>query len=540
MTPPDPDKFNKFILSNAYGNIVSVGFAKKNISGQETDIPAIVFTVENKLPTDELKNRRIKRLPKKIIIDGQEYISDVVQGSVRRLACEDCYTQVRTPAGRDLRDGFQDPNEQYRYPDDTREKMFIYRGATRPVRGGASISVIPDSGNPNDPVMKIDGNYQISYFGGGTLGFIAVDSLTKNLVGVTNAHVGAVVDTDDKAAFSARGRASTIFRSRVYNTLNLKVYQEFQSAQAVEWMRRRLQNEQVHYYENFVLPKYWWKYLNIGQTKRYFPFKRNGESRIDCALLELITRNETEEVSLPNVPFDYADPNFEQVPAIRWQADARVVVPEINWQILGFPHGQKYFPFASTSEILSLPNNTNIKYFIAGRTTGAKGLPGEMIESETAYNNATCKYLVKSVSRSVKISQGTAKNGKGITTTISPSIELEWSGCPNADPSQPGDSGSAVLALLDGVWKIIGLLYGGYTEPPYTAIICRIDHIASLMKIEPYYGQELTGTPTATPRDTIIVKNMHSVSSFVHKTNKKTYYQVGTTTQAANTNKLPI
>jgi hypothetical protein len=61
------------------------------------------------------------------------------------------------------------------------------------------------------------------------------------------------------------------------------------------------------------------------------------------------------------------------------------------------------------------------------------------------------------------------------------------------DPIAGGDSGSALIADFNGVWKIIGLVFAGGTIVQagvtyYVGVACRIDEIANIMQIEAWDG----------------------------------------------------
>ena len=47
------------------------------------------------------------------------------------------------------------------------------------------------------------------------------------------------------------------------------------------------------------------------------------------------------------------------------------------------------------------------------------------------------------------------------------------------------DSGSALAAYIDGVWKIIGLCFAGST---YYGMACRIDNVAAQLNISAWDG----------------------------------------------------
>jgi hypothetical protein len=169
-------------------------------------------------------------------------------------------------------------------------------------------------------------------------------------------------------------------------------------------------------------------------------------------------------------------------------------------------------------------------------------LPGEMLAGSSIFNDASCRFTVSSVTNSAQIKHGLTSTGSNLNSVVSPNLILRWRSTCGTQfySSLGGDSGSAVLARFNNIWKIIGIHYGaGLNNGEYMSFVSRIDHIAPLLRIEPYYGQTLN-TGREAPTNTIIVKNKHSLSSFRHNTDGRTYYQVGTTTETANLTNLPI
>jgi hypothetical protein len=93
-------------------------------------------------------------------------------------------------------------------------------------------------------------------------------------------------------------------------------------------------------------------------------------------------------------------------------------------------------------------------------------------------------------------------------------------------PCASGDSGSALIANFDGVWKIIGLVFAGNSVE---GIACRIDRVADSMKIKAWLGTENPLLSTGTP-DIIVTKTTDASAGSVIKTyNGKTYFQCGLT-----------
>jgi hypothetical protein len=127
-------------------------------------------------------------------------------------------------------------------------------------------------------------------------------------------------------------------------------------------------------------------------------------------------------------------------------------------------------PFASTSEI----NNALVgDYPLAssGRSTGAK-------------MNSPCGLVVNSLGAITYV--GPFYDNGGYETPLF--NDLIAFSRENADcnyPIYPGDSGSGLLANIDGTWKIIGLCFAGSNTMGYA---CRIDHVASQLGIQSWDG----------------------------------------------------
>ena len=128
---------------------VGVMFGNKIRNGEYTGEPSIVFTVEKKLPLSEIPSDQI--LPSSVEIDGVTYNTDVFEsGIIETFACPSsvtsgCYSWQTVAPGN--------------------------RGTIRPLKGGVSLTS-----------QNLQGTV-------GTLGFLAVDTATGALVGVTNNHV---------------------------------------------------------------------------------------------------------------------------------------------------------------------------------------------------------------------------------------------------------------------------------------------------------------------------------------------------------------
>lgn len=209
----DQDTINeltKHYLSNTSANIVGVGYAKKTVGGKLTDEDAIVFTVKNKKPLEEIPENEI--LPSKIQVGDRLLPTDVEQGVYRMV--QSCPSDFYT---------WQNPST----PPGNRNQF-------RPLQGGVSVTNYTNLSN---------------YVG--TLGFLAVDTQTDSLVGVSNNHVLV------KNAFLASERQVIGVHTSIYNNF---------VTQPNDGSNRGLQN-------------------SIGLVKRYVPISGSPEfNTVDAAL----------------------------------------------------------------------------------------------------------------------------------------------------------------------------------------------------------------------------------------------------------------
>ena len=169
-------------------------------------------------------------------------------------------------------------------------------------------------------------------------------------------------------------------------------------------------------------------------------------------------------------------------------------------------------PFASTSEI----NNALVgDYPLAssGRSTGAK-------------MNSPCGLVVNSLGAITYVGPF-HDNGAYETPLFNDLIAFSRENADCNYPIYPGDSGSGLLANIDGTWKIIGLCFAGSNTMGYA---CRIDHVASQLGIQSWDG---TSKPFI-DINSIDIKAVPGTST--DKTidcNGTTYWQMGS---ANNTN----
>jgi hypothetical protein len=186
------------------------------------------------------------------------------------------------------------------------------------------------------------------------------------------------------------------------------------------------------------------------------------------------------------------------------------------WQPIGTTDYTGFLTFATTSEIDNLLN-TNPRLYSTGRTTGPKGY------SDTA----TCRLRVKSVGNFWSV------GGTQEETDIMQWGDLIEYGYEDGSNGAVlgGDSGSALLADISGVRKIIGLVFAGNGN---IGLASRIDRVASEMNIRAWDGTYNTALPTTSSgafAGSAVVTDPHNIlagqTSIVY--NGKTYYQAGFT-----------
>ena len=151
--------------------------------------------------------------------------------------------------------------------------------------------------------------------------------------------------------------------------------------------------------------------------------------------------------------------------------------------------------FATTEEIDDLINN-NYEFYSVGRTTGAKGegvTKLKFLSYDTVYVNNN---LTSSTERLCRYDECISYIASANTTT-------NGNGC--YYPINSGDSGSALLANIDGTVKIIGLCFAGSTSGSVDGYFtigraCRIDRVVEELNISAFTGQSINYSDTTIPQ----------------------------------------
>jgi hypothetical protein len=541
----DLSQLYKYLGTSKFGRITNISFAKKIINGLETDQDCICFSVETKLSPIELQNKKINLIPKKITFDGTTYPTDIVIGGFAiPQACTDCDVVTRSPASRMPACGIPGYTAAYgcsatsTFDDATRNVLNEYRRPHRPVVGGISVTSI-EQPDPEVPVVY-GATSAPNLTSNGTLGFIAVDSLTKTLVGVSNSHVMATKGAARPGYNAYYRTTANKFQNEKYDFRDLGAFQaanrDFASWIAID-MRQRTNN--VAYFHGLastgtntyvnLVADYWNNYWRIGTFKRYIPYKLSANTVVDCAIFDL-----------SNVFTQLVTTSFTTTGGrLQVARNAQVADPFTSWTILGFPHTQRYFPFATTQEINNLINISTPEIFIAGRSSGARGLGQALNANLSIYRDNDCQFRVAQTNFQASMLDGKRSDNTDLTTNFNNCLRIVYRNC-SQPPLQGGDSGSAVLANINGIWKIIGLVFASVESGTLAGslIASRIDEIAPLLQIEPYMGQPLQPQPTSFgAAESLIIRNKQSLTNFIY--NGKTYFQAGLTDQAHNLSSIP-
>ena len=172
------------------------------------------------------------------------------------------------------------------------------------------------------------------------------------------------------------------------------------------------------------------------------------------------------------------------------------------------------FDFATTNEIDEIILNSDIKLYSTGRSTGSKGELNEMqlrvagvfggvlVNFQNQYQNQPTA-LVDNI-----FFYGFSNDG----------IVCDYAVC-------KGDSGSALIAEINGKYKIIGLIWGGDTNPGGYGIASRIDHIASALNIGPWTGQTDVNFSDVSKAEIYIVDDVNDIKTL--NIDGKNFWQIG-------------
>lgn len=220
------------------------------------------------------------------------------------------------------------------------------------------------------------------------------------------------------------------------------------------------------------------EYDYIGYPKRYVPISENGTNTVDGALF-----------TIKSSITDQSSSSQSQL------------------------SGSYAMPFATTTEIENLSSNETSIYSV-GRTTGPKG--------------ENCPLVIFGIG-SVDI----YFNKQNVETVVTFSNTLFYKFADDSNlPVFSGDSGSALIADIDGSKKIAGLVFAGNgnrdVNNPISTIgaACRIDEVAEQLNISPWDGSNIDTSSDLPDYSYILTPLTDTRTSIV--SGDKTFYLAGT------------
>jgi len=232
------------------------------------------------------------------------------------------------------------------------------------------------------------------------------------------------------------------------------------------------------------------------------------------------------------------------VDAAIFSLDASVVSSTISWRQVGLDSVvADHLPFATTGEIDTLLT-VNPQLYSSGRTTGPKGgatCPLKLFELGSTFS---INYKMQGPCEPANISGCTTIIMENAIGYFKPPVEhpetqdpAEYGYCCN--PVRGGDSGSALIADIGGIIKVIGLVFagggsscdGGNNSYTY-GYACRIDEVASQLGITSWDKEDLL---QFVKTSTIEYRTEPGGSSDKTKScDGKTFWQVGLTNTLDN------
>lgn len=316
----------------------------------------------------------------------------------------------------------------------------------------------------------------------GTLGLFCIDNADGTIIGLTNAHVA------------------------VYNSLVVNDSQR-------NWIREQI--NPYNTYEPFNDDEI--NSLNISASPRVSTVIGLGNNQ--SSLLSIATIKRYQPISTSNNNF--IDVTIVQPDKTLLDANSYKIFEPIG----SIEYGD-FLPFASTNEIDNLLIS-NPRLYSTGRTTGPKGFGV----------SASCRLRVRDLGLSATIQgDGYSLPGSNQSVTFDDTIEYEYED-QSLGPAQPGDSGSILLADINGTRKVIGLVFA--IRGDRIAVACRIDRIAEDMNIRAWDNTvNFSAIPSVKNAAGILLNRLDSRAgntSIIF--NNKRYYQVGFT---RNTNYLTL
>jgi len=284
----------------------------------------------------------------------------------------------------------------------------------------------------------------LPYLSVGTLGFLAIDKDDDTIVGVTNNHV--LIDD----AFLAIERKNPNVKTNISGDFVTHPNEPF----------------------DYGLGN------TIGVVKKYVPI-----------ISEVYKSKDDVEIKPDNL-VDVALTTIDEG-----------MIDEDSWKQKGLEleleTSASGFPFATTDEINEViypSGGTGTDYYLysAGRTSGAKGHLSTKLFCDGGGTVYVQGYNKQGVDNTVKFIET-------IEFVAVPSGSTSSTGNTCYFPLAGGDSGSALIAYINGEYKIIGLCFAGSfisvilngksVDVGVRGFACRIDHVADAMNIEAWNGK---------------------------------------------------
>lgn len=223
-----------------------------------------------------------------------------------------------------------------------------------------------------------------------------------------------------------------------------------------------------------LINSYYHQYYTTTDSPRY--------SRVGNSTPTGITPAGNNKELGPVMRYVAIDPNIvNRVDGAVFIIAEHAIDPDVSYQqfqsvgypvIFPFPEDVTYpLTFATTAEIDSIDSSTELAS--VGRTTGCK--------------EGICGLRLLNLDTAVRVAGYGATGGPGLPNGIvfSPVISFTRINPDCPYPIAGGDSGSSLLAKINGIWKVVGLNFAGNGMIGYA---CRIDNVASELNISAWDG----------------------------------------------------
>jgi hypothetical protein len=354
------------LFNTAPSGINGISFGFKTKDNETTNELSFIYNVEKKLPKNLLNADNL--IPETIILDNQEYKTDVVETSLAHILT--CYSFQTNP----------------------NPIVLEHRKKIRPLKGGISITNSAYCGYYD---IGSGSNY-IKPYKYGTLGAIVVDNLTNTLVGLTAGHVIA----KDITFGHTRNFDQENFYN-IYTPQELPVYYENNLGNLVlgEELTTNTYNQLILQFNESG------EYTNIdsndviGEPKRYIPaFPGNTSGNIgDAGIFTLkpgsvAIPNSNEQLGLTNTSgllfadsteiFDALTGRKNLYSAGRTTGPKGQFCPLVINNLFGLAAIGGYEINGSPNQFLRFQNILGIRYRNNGRFPAAEGDSGSVIYGE--------------------------------------------------------------------------------------------------------------------------------------------------------------